>query len=364
MPKPISKPDPAFLDAIAQQRRRARAGGALLTAALALTAVDALVPVESGEVPAPRAAAAEAPPAPAAVDGGWPLFLDPPPPAVPDAAPASEGPVGDATGIPVTVLSAYHRAASLADSRCGLTWQVLAGIGRVESNHARGGDVAVDGTMRTPIYGPVLDGTGGTAAIRYGRGWDRAAGPMQFISSTWAVWGADGSRDGRADAQNVHDAALAAGRYLCAGGTDMSAESGLRSALLRYNHSNSYVDTVVKWINAYRGSGFPVPDGEPAAGSGSTGGGVTARPVSPVAPPPQGPEPPPDEPTPEPEPQPPAPGEDPEPQCPGVPVEDGRPCLLGGVVTGLGEAVTGLGGAVAELLPPLPGAPGITPPPS
>lgn len=249
-----------FLLDRAEHRTRARTATALLAGLFALAAVDGMVPETQT---ASRPDAGTAPPFRAAVDGGTPLFLDPPPPlpAVPSAAaPVREG----ALGISATVLSAYERAAAVqavTDSSCGLTWPVLAGIGRVESHHARNGDVTLDGTMRTPLYGPPLNGTSGNAAIRNGDGWDRAAGPMQFIASTWARWGVDGSADGRADVQNVFDATLSAGRYLCANGTDMSTMDGLRGALLRYNHSNAYVDIVIGWIRRYETGVHPVRDG-------------------------------------------------------------------------------------------------------
>ncbi|WP_406689562.1 lytic transglycosylase domain-containing protein [Saccharopolyspora sp. ID03-671] len=249
-----------FLLDRAEHRTRARTATALLAGLFALAAVDGMVP---GTETASRPGAGTAPPVRAAVDGGTPLFLDPPPPL--PAGPPSPAPVREgALGIPATVLSAYERAAAVqavTDTRCGLTWPVLAGIGRVESHHARNGDVTLDGTMRTPIYGPPLNGTSGNAAIRNGGGWDRAAGPMQFIASTWAGWGVDGSADGRADVQNVFDATLSAGRYLCANGTEMSTMDGLRGALLRYNHSNTYVDIVIGWIRRYETGVHPVRDG-------------------------------------------------------------------------------------------------------
>src|SRR5918996_1246230 len=91
--------------------------------------------------------------------------------------------------IPDLVLQAYKRAADEAPGRCGLRWEVLAGIGKIESNHARGGRLTSDGDTVTPIVGPVLNGTGPIAAISDsddGRWdgdavWDRAVGPMQFI---------------------------------------------------------------------------------------------------------------------------------------------------------------------------------------
>ncbi|MER7666375.1 hypothetical protein [Streptomyces sp. NPDC096193] len=90
---------------------------------------------------------------------------------------------------------------------------------------------------------------------------------MQFIPSTWAHWGADGNRDGRADPGNIFDAALAAGRYLCAGGRDLSGRAGLERAILGYNHSVAYLRTVLAWYAYYLGGHRVVPDDRgPSAG--------------------------------------------------------------------------------------------------
>lgn len=249
----------------------------------------------SGHVPPAKAVAGAAdttvvPP----VDGGHPLFLAPPPPP-PAARPAPESPPAPgnpphtsappttdhsgqtpastepdhaatlpAFGIPTTVLVAYQRAEQRVGQttpQCHLSWPVLAGIGKVESNHAHNGDVTPDGTLIDPIYGPVLDGSAGNAAISGSRGgWARAAGPMQFIPSTWALWQADGNGDGRADVQNAFDSALAAADYLCADGRDLGTGAGLADAILSYNHSQQYLDTVAAWIRAYQTNGGPVPD--------------------------------------------------------------------------------------------------------
>jgi hypothetical protein len=178
---------------------------------------------------------------------------------------------GDASGIPSTVLAAYQRAATeLATTQpgCGITWPLLAGIGKVESGHASGGRVDATGLTRGPILGPVLDGGPGMAAIsdtdqgRYdgNTGWDRAVGPMQFIPGTWAVFGADGNGDGVKDPHNVFDAARAAGDYLCSGGADLRSPLGLVQAVLRYNHSLDYVSTVLRWMQTYSNSTVTLPD--------------------------------------------------------------------------------------------------------
>ena len=74
---------------------------------------------------------------------------------------------------------------------------------------------------------------------------------MQFIPSTWEQWAADGDRDGRADPQDIDDAALAAARYLCASGADLSTGTGWSAAIYSYNHSVDYVRSVYDAAQAY-----------------------------------------------------------------------------------------------------------------
>ncbi|MEU4134498.1 lytic transglycosylase domain-containing protein [Streptomyces wuyuanensis] len=174
-------------------------------------------------------------------------------------APRTTLPTGDS--LPSMVYAAYVNAqAHLARLRpgCRLRWEVLAGIGQVESGHARDGALAADGTTLNPILGPPLNGDGfesvhDTDGGRLDRDtrWDRAVGPMQFIPASWATWASDGNHDGRTDPHNVHDATLAAGRYLCAGSSDLSDARQLRAAILTYNRSEAYADTVLSWITRY-----------------------------------------------------------------------------------------------------------------
>jgi membrane-bound lytic murein transglycosylase B len=178
---------------------------------------------------------------------------------------------GDTSGIPGSVLAAYQRAATelgTSQPSCGITWPLLAGIGKVESAHASGGRVDASGVTRGKILGPVLDGRPGMAAIgdtdqgRYDGDarWDRAVGPMQFIPGTWNAFGADGNGDGVKDPHNVYDAARAAGEYLCSGGADLRSPEGLVQAVLRYNHSMDYVSTVLRWMQSYSKSAVTIPD--------------------------------------------------------------------------------------------------------
>uniref|UniRef100_UPI0039BF90EF lytic transglycosylase domain-containing protein n=1 Tax=Lentzea alba TaxID=2714351 RepID=UPI0039BF90EF len=165
-------------------------------------------------------------------------------------------------GIPGVVLEAHLRAedkmAELVPG-CKLDWALLAGIGKVESNHANNGRVNAVGDATPKILGPVLNGGPGMAAIRDTDGgrldgdtaWDRAVGPMQFIPGTWAGYGADGNEDGAVNPNNVYDAALGAGRYLCAGGGDLTKQADRARAVFRYNNSTTYVETVLKWAKTY-----------------------------------------------------------------------------------------------------------------
>jgi hypothetical protein len=174
-------------------------------------------------------------------------------------------------GIPATVLDAYKQAESeLRRSKpgCNLPWQLLAAIGKVESGQARGGRVDAGGTTIGRIIGPQLDGNGFALIKDTDNGvydgnssYDNAVGPMQFIPSTWAWAGRDGNGDGKEDPNNVYDAALAAGHYLCRNGWDLSVQADLNRAILSYNNSQDYLNTVLSWLEHYRRGIQEVPDG-------------------------------------------------------------------------------------------------------
>jgi Transglycosylase SLT domain len=134
--------------------------------------------------------------------------------------------------IPPSYLGFYQRSVR----RCpGLSWAVLAAIGKVESDHGR---------ARLP-------------GVR--SGWNRAgaAGPMQFgigvgrAGNAWARYGADFDHDGRRSVYNPGDAIPAAARYLCAHG----APHRIDAALYAYNHSRSYVATVKQLARRYTAPG-------------------------------------------------------------------------------------------------------------
>jgi Transglycosylase SLT domain len=190
--------------------------------------------------------------------------------------------------IPGPALRAYRNAADIKaeiDASCRIDWALLAGIGRVESNHGRygGAVVAQDGTTYPHILGVALDGSPGVAAISdtdsglldSDSTWDRAVGPMQFIPGTWRVYGADGDGDGVNDPHDLDDAALSAANLLCAGGHDLSTEAGARAAVFTYNHSEQYVNLVLAIAEAYRNGRLHLSAAEVGAAIGTGAGGAT-----------------------------------------------------------------------------------------
>ncbi len=169
--------------------------------------------------------------------------------------------------IPAIALSAYRNAERMMASAypgCGVSWNLLAGIGRIESLHANGGATDPRGTPVQGIFGPALDGTlAGNEVIvqnvQAGRvTYARAMGPMQFLPGTWARYASDANGDGKADIQNLYDASLGAARYLCSGNLNLRDRSQVLSAILRYNNSMAYAQNVLGWAAAYATGVAPI----------------------------------------------------------------------------------------------------------
>ncbi|GAA4917475.1 lytic transglycosylase domain-containing protein [Nesterenkonia rhizosphaerae] len=196
--------------------------------------------------------------------------------AVPPGEPVAAGSIADmadpdwvlqaaeATGIPERALEAYAGAALRAQEThpgCGIGWNTLAGIGRVESHHGRygGSEIGANGVVEPAIIGIALDGSPGVMEIPDTDGgeldgdteYDRAVGPMQFIPSTWRLYAQDGNRDGERNPQQYDDAALTAAAYLCQRGGDLRSDEGWVQAVLAYNQSAEYVNEVAGFAAEY-----------------------------------------------------------------------------------------------------------------
>lgn len=176
-----------------------------------------------------------------------------------------------ALGIPEIALAAYRNAElalAASEPNCGVSWNLLAGIGRIESGHAGGGKTDAAGTTSSRVLGPTLDGSlAGNNVITDTDGGaldgdnlhDRAIGPMQFIPGTWKNYASDANGDGVADPNNVFDAALSAGKYLCSGGLNLREPAQELQSILRYNNSMAYAANVLSWSAAYRTGAIPSP---------------------------------------------------------------------------------------------------------
>ncbi|WP_378733324.1 NlpC/P60 family protein [Nocardia brasiliensis] len=141
---------------------------------------------------------------------------------------AGSGPSPDAVSdIPAPLLVLYQQGAGVCP---GLDWSVLAGIGKVETDHGRS----------------TLPG------VSAGENASGAAGPMQFLAPTFdSVTARHLLPAGGAtppSRYNPSDAVFAAAWYLC----DSGAPHNLRGAIFAYNHADWYVDQVLDWAERYR----------------------------------------------------------------------------------------------------------------
>lgn len=135
---------------------------------------------------------------------------------------------GDANSIPSNYLQLYKKAGQ----QYGLPWNLLAGIGKVETDH----------------------GQSNAQGVHSGENYAGAGGPMQFLAGTWKSFGVDGNGDGKKDRYDPADAIPGAANYLKHSG----APARTRTAIFAYNHSVQYVNLVLSWAKRYSGGSFNV----------------------------------------------------------------------------------------------------------
>ncbi len=149
--------------------------------------------------------------------GGAPTLANP----TTTIAPFGPAPIGvpnfviDSFEIPPFLLPIYQACGT----EYGIPWEVLASINKIETAFGTNTNVSSAGAV----------------------GW------MQFLPSSWEMYGLDANGDGRKDPYNPVDAICAAAHYLkVAGGSH-----DLYQAIFAYNHADWYVQEVLLYARAY-----------------------------------------------------------------------------------------------------------------
>ncbi len=147
--------------------------------------------------------------------------------------------------IPANYLTDYQKAGT----QYGIPWEVLAGIGEVESDHGRVNMPGVrTGQNGFGAAGPMQIGIGGAAGDEWG---GPAVHPAGQPPGGYAT---DGNGDRIDNVYDPADAVPGAAKYLLAHG----APGDLPTAIFAYNHLESYVQDVLSWASTYTKGGFTV----------------------------------------------------------------------------------------------------------
>jgi membrane-bound lytic murein transglycosylase B len=155
--------------------------------------------------------------------------IDPPAQATPVPKPTAGQPAPSRAAT-ADIPSSYLRLYRQAGARYRIPWSVLAGIGKVESDHGR-----------SPLPG-----------VGSGSNWAGACGPMQLGCVSGSKAGNAWARYGHGRPHDPAQAISAAARYL----VDHGARQNLDRALFAYNHSWAYVAKVKQLARRYaRGGG-------------------------------------------------------------------------------------------------------------
>jgi cell wall-associated NlpC family hydrolase len=128
--------------------------------------------------------------------------------------------------IPADFLAWYQAAALTCP---GLPWQILAGIGTVESDN----------------------GQSDAKGVHAGANFAGAEGPMQFEPATFAQYAVNGDPGQPLSPYDPQDAIWTAAAMLCADGARGGTQAGIRRAIFAYNHATWYVNEVLAWASKY-----------------------------------------------------------------------------------------------------------------
>jgi peptidoglycan DL-endopeptidase CwlO len=158
------------------------------------------------------------------------------------ACTAQPAPTAAAGRIPARYLALYEQAGR----QYGIPWEILAGIGTVESDNGQSDAPGVhSGQNAYGAAGPMQFGIGGAAGNEWG------GAPVHPASERTGGYGVDGDHNGIVDVYDPGDAIPSAAIYL----TDHGAPGDMQAALYAYNHSQAYVNLVLAWAARYAAGG-------------------------------------------------------------------------------------------------------------
>ena len=170
-----------------------------------------------------------------------------------------------ANSIPANYLTWFRKVGI----QYGVSWTILAGIGKVESDDGRTKLPGVtSGANAFGAAGPMQIGIDGAAGDQWG------GAPVHPASEVVNGVATDEDGDGVASVYDPADAIAGAAKYLVAHGV----QSNVQAAIFAYNHLDSYVQAVLGWAATYATGGYTVSgvtDVSTNSGSGNGSGSTS-----------------------------------------------------------------------------------------
>jgi len=164
-----------------------------------------------------------------------------------------------ANSIPATYLKWFQKAGL----QYNISWTVLAGIGKVESDDGQTTLTGVmSGSNNFGAAGPMQIGIDGAS----GNSWGGA--PVHPASEVVNGVATDEDGDGIASVYDPADAIAGAAKYL----VEHGAQQNIPAAIFAYNHADWYVQEVLSWASTYASGGFTVSDVAQGANAAAVSG--------------------------------------------------------------------------------------------
>jgi peptidoglycan DL-endopeptidase CwlO len=144
-----------------------------------------------------------------------------------------------------------------------VSWTILAGIGKVESDDGRTTLTGViSGSNNFGAAGPMQIGIDSASGNQWG------GAPVHAASEVVNGVATDEDGDGIASVYDPADAIAGAAKYL----VEHGAQQNIPTAIFAYNHADWYVEEVLSWASTYATGGFTVSDVAQGANAGAAAG--------------------------------------------------------------------------------------------